>query len=509
MIRLLMISLLLSGNLISVSAQKKFTENSFKLASQPNLKVDYLTYLPKTYNSQPKYTPLLVFLHGGEEIGGELSRIKKSVPLSLIEKGQDFDFIVVAPHLPAEKATAWDTELVKQAIDDARDRYRVDPSKIYIMGLGKGAAGAWSFALAYPDLIAAAIPIGGYGEVSRACKMKDVPVWAFHKKSAAATNSTTSMVRALQKCNNQVLYSEYTEGWSHVVDNRNVFDWMLAQSKNRFMTFGKNKINEKTLSYKLPLALKNPSGILKTPDGGLWAINDSQGRQPLLYNFDTSGHIKRIVRVLDVPNVDWEDITQDNKGNIFIADVGNDRNSRKNFSVYRIKAEEITKTDKVKPEIINFTLPDQREFPPVTSKLNYDLESSFWFENYIYFFSKNRTKPFTGYSKLYRIPDGAGTHVAQLIDSLKIPGQQEAERGWVTSATLSPDSKQLALLGHDRIWMVSGFTPGKFCDGKITEIILNNSTVKKALTFHADGTVLILDEYFTGTRDGNLYFVTF
>src|SRR5689334_22119962 len=120
MIRLLMTSLLLLGNLIHVSAQKKFTENSFKLTGQPNLKIDYLTYLPKTYNSQPRYTPLLIFLHGGDEIGAELSRIKKSVPLSLIEKGQDFDFIIVAPHLPSEKASAWDTDLVKQAIDDAR-----------------------------------------------------------------------------------------------------------------------------------------------------------------------------------------------------------------------------------------------------------------------------------------------------------------------------------------------------------------------------------------------------
>jgi predicted esterase len=508
MIRLLMISLLLLDNLLFVSAQRKFAENSFKLTSQPGLKIEYLTYLPKTYSTQPRYTPLLIFLHGGEEIGGELGRIKKSVPLSLIEKGQDFDFIIIAPHLPPEKASAWDTELVKQAIDDARGRYRIDPSKIYIMGLGKGAAGAWSFAVAYPDLIAAAIPIGGYGEVSRACKMKDVPVWAFHKKSATANNSTTSMVRALQKCNSQVLYNEYTDGWSNLVDDRNVFDWMLAQSKNRFMTFGKNKVNDKTLSYKLPLALKNASGILKAPTGGLWAINDGQGRQPLLYNFDTAGHVTRIVRVADVPNIDWEDMTQDDKGNIFIADVGNDRNTRKNFSVYRIKFDQITTADKVIPEIINFTLPDQRVFPPTQDKMNFDIESSFWFNNSIYFFSKNRTKPFTGYSKLYRIPDVAGTHVAQLVDSLKIAGQQ-AEKSWITAATLSPDLKTLALLGHDKMWMISGFTPGKFCDGKITEISLNNSTVKKALTFHTGNTVLILDEYFTGTNDGNLYFVTF
>lgn len=507
MIRLLVISLLLTGNLISSSAQKKFTENSFKLTSQPGLRIDYLTYLPKTYNTQPRYTPLLVFLHGGDEVGGELARIKKSVPLSLVEKGEDFDFIIIAPHLPTEKANAWDTELVMQAIEDARSRYRVDHSKIYIMGLGKGAAGAWSFSLAYPDIVAAAIPIGGYGEVSRACKMKDVPVWAFHKKSTSPNNSTTNMVRALQKCNTQVMYNEYTDSWSNLVDNRNVFDWMLAQSKNRTLSFGKTQINDRTTCYKLPLALKNPSGILKSSDGELWAINDSQGKQPLLYNFDTAGRVKRIVRVVDVPNVDWEDISQDNKGNIYIADIGNDRNTRKSFSVYRVKYDELTTAEKVSPDIINFTLPDQDEFPPTLDKLNFDLESSFWFNGFLYFFSKNRTKPFTGHSKLYRIPDAPGDHVAQLVGSLKISAEN-AQSGWITSAALSPDGKKLALLGHDKIWLLAGFTPGTFCDGKISEITLDSTTVKKALTFDSENALLILDEYFTGTTDGNLYLVT-
>jgi WD40 repeat protein len=194
---------------------------------------------------------------------------------------------------------------------------------------------------------------------------------------------------------------------------------------------------------------------------------------------------------------------------MFIADIGNDRNSRKNFSVYRVKFDDVNTTDKVIPEVINFTLPDQREFPPVAAKMNFDLESSFWHNNSIYFFSKNRTRPFTGYSKLYRVPDLPGTHVAQLVDSLKITGQSDPEKSWITSAALSPDSKKLALLGHDRVWMIAEFTPGKFCDGKITEIPLNGSTVKKAITFHSEGTLLILDEYFTGTRDGNLYFVSF
>lgn len=182
------------------------------------------------------------------------------------------------------------------------------------MGIGKGGVGAWAFCLKYPQLIAAAIPISGFGEVGWACKMKEVPTWAFHKRSNTPTaNSTLNMVRSLQKCSNMVSYNEYTDHWTPQIDDKNVFDWMLAQSKGRELNHGKGKISDKIKSYRLPLALKNPSGILKADDGTIWSINDAQGKQPLLINIDTTGKVLRTVRVTNAPNLDWEDITNDDR----------------------------------------------------------------------------------------------------------------------------------------------------------------------------------------------------
>ena len=508
MIKGLKIVLLVLAVTQLVSAQTKFPEHSFKLKSDPSIKISYLTYLPKSYNSAPRYTPVLIYLHSNEETGGEISRLKKTVPLSMADKGTGFEFIIIAPHLPVEHGKAWETELVKQTLEDAQTRYRIDPSRIYIMGVAKGGAGAWAFCLKYPDLIAAAIPVTGYGEVGWACKMKTVPTWAFHKNTKTPGNSTLNMVRALQKCNNQVLYTEYTETWNPQVDDKNVFDWMLAQSRNREIGSGRNKITDKIRAYRLPLALKNPSGIVRATDGSIWSINDAQGKQPLLFNIDTTGRVLKTVRALGATNIDWEDITRDDQGNFFIGDIGNETNNRKTFNVYKVAFDQVKNSDKAESQAISFTLPDQRSFPPPATNLNYDLESMFWYDHSIYFFSKNRTKPFSGYSKLYRVPDVPGSHVAQLLDSIKVSRESVRESGWIASAALSPDKTKLALLGYDRVWLITDFENGNFCKGRVSEVPMKGTSHKKGLDFFDNSTLLIVDEYFLGTSDGNLYFLT-
>lgn len=99
--------------LINVHGQSRFPEHSFKLKSDPSVEVGYLAYLPKTYQSAPRYTPTLIYLHANEDIGGDINRLKKVVPLSLAEKG-NFNFIIIAPHLPLEHGKAWDRSLSRK-----------------------------------------------------------------------------------------------------------------------------------------------------------------------------------------------------------------------------------------------------------------------------------------------------------------------------------------------------------------------------------------------------------
>src|SRR5262245_21105205 len=65
------------------------------------------------------------------------------------------------------------------------------------------------------------------------------------------------------------------------------------------------------------------SGIVKSRrfPGIFWVHNDS-GNPPLLLAVGTDGRIVRRFRVA-VPNVDWEDIAIDDRGHLYLGDIGN------------------------------------------------------------------------------------------------------------------------------------------------------------------------------------------
>ena len=71
-------------------------------------KYDYLLYLPKDYSNETKKYPLLIYLHGGSQKGNDLNKLKTYGLPYLIDKGQNFDFIIVSPQCPENKY--WSTE---------------------------------------------------------------------------------------------------------------------------------------------------------------------------------------------------------------------------------------------------------------------------------------------------------------------------------------------------------------------------------------------------------------
>ena len=75
----------------------------------------------------------------------------------------------------------------------------------------------------------------------------------------------------------------------------------------------------KTL-YSLPKKLKEVSGITYFPETNLiYAIEDS-GNKNEIYAIKSDGKIARSIVVSNATNVDWEDITKDKSGNIYIGD---------------------------------------------------------------------------------------------------------------------------------------------------------------------------------------------
>ena len=72
-----------------------------------------------------------------------------------------------------------------------------------------------------------------------------------------------------------------------------------------------------------PRAIREASGVVKSRrhPGIFWVHNDS-GNPPALFAVRRDGTILREFR-LAVPNVDWEDIAADDRGYLYVGDIGN------------------------------------------------------------------------------------------------------------------------------------------------------------------------------------------
>jgi predicted peptidase len=70
----------------------------FQSLAQTKAKVNYskLVYLPKAYQNDTLSYPLIIYLHGGSQSGNNLDKLKTYGLPYLVEKGQNFNFVIVS-----------------------------------------------------------------------------------------------------------------------------------------------------------------------------------------------------------------------------------------------------------------------------------------------------------------------------------------------------------------------------------------------------------------------------
>jgi hypothetical protein len=257
----------------------------------------------------------------------------------------------------------------------------------------------------------------------------------------------------------------------------------------------------KTL-YPLPKKLKEVSGITYFPETNLiYALEDS-GNDNKIFALNSEGKLEKTITVTNADNVDWEDITKDKTGNIYIGDFGNNDNERKDLCIYKVAKNELSKENAVSEYKISFSYPEQTKFPPKKSEMFYDVEGFFEYQNYFYLFTKNRSKGFDGTAFVYKILNVPGTQKAVRIGEFKTCDNYN--HCVLTSATISPDGKKAVLLSHDKIVLFQNFSGDLFHKGSQTEIKLNHFSQKEAIVFKDNNTLLIADEK-TNKEGGKVY----
>lgn len=257
-----------------------------------------------------------------------------------------------------------------------------------------------------------------------------------------------------------------------------------------------------TTIYSLPKNLKEVSGITySTEDSLLWTLEDS-GNANVLYALNSEGLIAKEVTVKNVENIDWEDLTKDKEGNLYIGDFGNNENERQDLCIYKMDKKSLDNENAFPAYKISFSYPEQKNFPPKKKELLYDVESFFELNGNFYLFTKNRSKGFDGTVFIYKVPNRAGFHKAELIGDFKTC--DDYDNCAITSAAISPDQSKVVLLSHSKIWLFKNFSSDDFLSGIRTETELQHNSQKEAICFKDNDTLLIADEKVKKTG-GTLY----
>jgi len=196
---------------------------------------------------------------------------------------------------------------------------------------------------------------------------------------------------------------------------------------------------------KLPEELPEVSGLYVAAKDSLWWLNDS-GNSAELFLTDSEGTLLNRVAVPHAINRDWEDLTADQAGHIYIGDFGNNANRRKDLCIYRWHL------GSGQVDSIRFHYPDQTEFPPPAEYARFNMEAMVWYRDSLHLFSKDRVGRGTMYTKHYVLPDKPGTYQATLRDSLAL------KKRVVTAAAIDHNTGELALLTYNfRLFL--GFIP--------------------------------------------------
>lgn len=207
--------------------------------AKTKVKYNYLLYLPKDYSEDTKEYPLVIYLHGGSQRGDDLNKLKIYGLPQLIDKGENFDFIIASPQCPKNKY--WSTDNWFDSLySDLKINYKIDTNRVYLTGISMGGYGTYITAMDFPDKFAAIVPLcGGINDsdTSRICNLSKVPIWTFHGTAddKILISETERIVDGLKLCNGNIKFTRLKNeghGIEYLYENNpRIYKWLLRHKK--------------------------------------------------------------------------------------------------------------------------------------------------------------------------------------------------------------------------------------------------------------------------------------
>jgi predicted peptidase len=196
----------------------------------------FLLFLPAGFETHGKTRyPLLIFLHGSGEAGDDLEKVKAHGPPEIVASRPDFPFIVASPQSPS--GSTFDPLALNVMLDDLLARLPIDPDRVYLTGLSLGGIWSYGWASRNPERFAAIAPVCGRWEPDDACKLKDMPTWAFHGAldDAVPIAEDNAMIAAINACGGHAKLSVYPDighdVWDVAYGDPKLYEWLLQQRR--------------------------------------------------------------------------------------------------------------------------------------------------------------------------------------------------------------------------------------------------------------------------------------
>lgn len=196
-----------------------------------------LLYLPAGFErSGATRYPLLIFLHGSGESGEDLEKLKVYGPPRIVGSRADFPFIVASPQA-RNSIERFNPVVLDAMLDELLAQLPIDADRVYLTGLSMGGMWSYGWASQRPDRFAAIAPVCGAWDPADACRLKDVPVWAFHgaKDDAVPLAGDQAMIEAIKACGGDARLTVYPDtshdAWTPAYAEPELFPWLLQQRR--------------------------------------------------------------------------------------------------------------------------------------------------------------------------------------------------------------------------------------------------------------------------------------